>query len=80
MKDHLPWEPGKRLFWVCPVCEEVNAWAWEDAERFTKRTGKPCHVSTGSCFDDICGNRNCRAQIVEPDSPILAPCYTHSED
>ncbi len=76
-KDHLPW--FERLFWQCPKCLSINAWNWEDAERFIKRTGEGCHVSTGSCFDNICGNPKCRADIVKPDSPILAPCYTHLE-
>jgi len=35
-------------------------------------------VCSGSCFDNICGS--CHSNIVQPNSPILAPCYTHSED
>jgi hypothetical protein len=27
LHDHLPWEP-KRMFWVCPECEAINAWNW----------------------------------------------------
>jgi len=76
-KEHLPFEPHK-LFWICPECGSVNAFSHEDAERFTKKTGEPCSVSHGSCFEDICGN--CGRSIVAADSPILAPCYTHSED
>jgi hypothetical protein len=81
-KSHLPWEPEQsrrfRSFWICPECGEVNAWCHNDAIRFEKRTGRVCHVSTGSAFDNICGK--CRADIVKPDSPINTPCYTHLED
>lgn len=75
-KMHLPWD--SKLFWICPVCGSVNAFNNEDASRFEQKTGQVCFISTGSCFDNQCGN--CHANIVEPDSPILAPCYTHKED
>jgi len=77
MKDHLPWEP-KRLLWLCPVCDHVNAFSYEDADRATARLHTPVAICTGSCFDNICGH--CKSNIVEPDSPILSPCYTHSEE
>ena len=74
---HLPWRK-KSLLWLCPQCETINAWNWEDAERASKRLGVKVEVCSGSCFDNICGH--CGADIVNQDSPILAPCYTHSED
>jgi phage terminase large subunit GpA-like protein len=77
MKEHLPWET-KRWFWVCPECGQVNAFNWDDAERAIRLLKKEVKVCHGSCFDNICGG--CGANIVQPDSPILAPCYTHSED
>ena len=89
--EHLPWYPEGDLrlknkrslmrmpsLWVCPECGTVNAWNWEDAERASKRLGVKVEVCSGSCFDNICGH--CGADIVNQDSPILAPCYTHSED
>jgi hypothetical protein len=78
-KDHLPWDKG-RMLWVCPECGAVNAWNYEDAERASSKLKVPVAVSTGSCFDNRCGG--CHANIVHPDSPILAECYTHipSED
>jgi hypothetical protein len=82
-KDHLPWETGNLPctgpnLWICPECGKINAWNAEDAERASKKLNMPVDVSHGSCFDNICGG--CGADIVRPDSPILAPCYTHSED
>jgi hypothetical protein len=77
-KDHLPWStPNYRLsfLWICPECGEVNAWNYEDAERAAKRLKVEVKVSHGSCFDNFCGH--CGADIVKPDSPILAECYTH---
>lgn len=80
-KSHLPWETGKLIIggnlWVCPECGAINAWNPEDAERASKKLKRPVVSCTGSCFDNICGG--CHADIVKPDSPILAPCYTHSE-
>lgn len=76
-KDHLPWE-SNRLLWVCPECNTINAWNWDDAERASKKLGAVVSVCHGSCFDNVCGN--CKCDIVHPDSPILAPCYTHEED
>ena len=78
-RDHLPWEREKDLFWVCPECGTVNAYNWEDAERASRKLKQEIVVSHGSCFDNICGNWGCRADIVEPDSPILAEAYTHEE-
>jgi hypothetical protein len=83
-KDHMPWDypVGKKLrggyLWICPECGAVNACNYEDAERAQLKLKVKVYVSTGSCFDNICGH--CHANIVQPDSPILAPCYTHSED
>ena len=77
-KDHLPWEKNK-LFWVCPECGEVNAYSYDDAERASKKLkGVKVFICHGSCFDNICGN--CSSNIVKPDSPILASCYTHEGD
>jgi hypothetical protein len=78
LKSHLPWEGKNRLFWICPECGQVNAYNYEDAERASRLLKDEVKVSFGSCFDNICGG--CRCDIVNPDSPILAPCYTHSED
>jgi hypothetical protein len=83
MKDHLPWSTKNyRLsyLWVCPECGTINAWNYEEAERATKKLQAKglkvevvvCH---GSSFDNICGH--CHADIVKPDSPILAEAYTH---
>ena len=73
-KEHMPWEKN-RILWYCPQCESVNAWNSNDAERATKKLRVPVESSTGSCFDNLCGH--CGADIVKPDSPILAECYTH---
>lgn len=78
-KDHLPWEVKGQMLWVCPECGSVNAWNWEDSERAKARLGiKEVFISHGSCFDNVCGK--CQTNIGKPDSPINAPCYTHSED
>ena len=76
-KDHLPWEKGRSL-WVCPECGTINAWSHDDAERASKKLKCRVVVSHGSAFDNVCGR--CAADIVEPDSPIRAPCYTHEDD
>ena len=77
---HLPWECKGQLFWICPECGQVNAWNYEDAVRATARLKRDVAVSFGSCFDNICGNKQCGANIARPDSPINHPCYTHSGD
>lgn len=76
MKDHLPWESN--TLWVCPQCGGINAFNHEEATRAEAKCRQSVAVSHGSCFDNICGH--CGADIVKPDSPILSPCYTHSED
>jgi hypothetical protein len=73
-KDHLPWEKNRSM-WVCPQCGAINAWDHNDAERASIKLKTEVHVSSGSCFDNLCGH--CHADIVQPDSPILAECYTH---
>jgi hypothetical protein len=82
-KDHLPWDyPAKHLvggfLWICPECGTVNAWNYEDAQRASKKLKVKVSISHGSAFDNNCGH--CGVDIVHPDSPILAACYTHSED
>ena len=74
MAEHLPW--NKSDFWVCPECGAINAYNHDDAERASKKLKKTVVVCHGSCFDNICGD--CGSDIVEPDSPILATCYTHN--
>ena len=76
MKDHLPWE--SYYIWECPVCGTLNCWNDNDAQKVQKRTGRKVVICYGSYFDNVCGH--CHSNIVEPDSPILASCYTHSED
>jgi hypothetical protein len=72
-----PMNPSKDI-WRCRSCGAINAWNWEDAERYEKRfklePGTVKH-STGSCFDNICGG--CGTDFVRRDSPIRAVCYTH---
>jgi len=80
-KDHLPWSTKNYLLcylWICPECGTVNAWSWDDAERATAKLKVEVTCCSGSAFDNICGH--CHSNIVEPNSPILAPCYTHEED
>jgi hypothetical protein len=82
VKDHLPWETGNLPctgpnLWVCPECGGINAWNYEDAERAAAKLKINVVVCTGSAFDNLCGH--CYADIVKPDSPILAECYTHAE-
>ena len=82
-KDHLPWDlPTTHLvggfLWICPECRAINAWNYEDSVRAQLRLNETVTVCHGSCFDNVCGE--CGANIVRPDSPILASCYTHSED
>ena len=71
------YDPSRRI-WACMNCHEVNAWDWDDADYMNDRWKLNVKVSHGSAFDNICGH--CGADIVEADSPILHPCYTHSED
>lgn len=77
---HLPWDRKGQLLWICPECGQINAWNYEDAIRASARVKRDVAVSFGSCFDNVCGNRNCGANIVNSESPINHPCYTHSED
>jgi len=79
-KEHLPWDlPARHLvggfLWVCPECQGINAWNYEDAVRAQRKMNEQVEVCSGSAFDNICGH--CHADIVKPDSPILAECYTH---
>lgn len=72
MKDHF--DPKRRL-WQCPVCDSINAWNWQDAERAERMLNREVAISHGSCFDNVCGH--CHANFAEVDSPIMAECYTH---
>jgi hypothetical protein len=86
MRDHLPWSTKNwklSYLWVCPECGTINAWDWGEAERALKKLRAKglkvdkIAVSTGSFSDNTCGH--CHSDIVQPDSPILAECYTHIE-
>ena len=68
----------ERTLWECPVCKNINAWNYDDAERASKFLKVEVKVAHGSCFDNICGH--CGADLVHIDSPIRANCYTHEED
>ena len=61
--------------WECPGCGGLNAWNQQDADTHSKRSGKEVRISTGSCFDNICGH--CHTDFVRRDSPIRAEVYTH---
>jgi hypothetical protein len=78
-KDHLPWSTKNyklNYLWVCPECGEINAWNADEARRAAEKIKcTKIYLSHGSCFDNICGH--CGRDIVHPDSPILAECYTH---
>ncbi len=82
-KEHMPWGYPivKKLrggyLWICPRCGTVNAWNATDAARASKKLKADVVVCSGSAFDHICGE--CRVDIVQPESPINAECYTHEE-
>jgi hypothetical protein len=65
-------------FWKCNKCNSINAYNWTDAERASSLLKAEVFVSTGSCFDNVCGC--CHTDWVEIDSPINADCYTHNND
>jgi len=78
-KDHLPWSTKNyrlNFLWICPECGEINAWNEDEADRVQLKLKKArVFIAHGSCFDNVCGN--CGADIVKPESSILAECYTH---
>ena len=72
----------------CPACGAVSAYAWEDVNycpRADVDLGVPIderiyHIGAASCFEWECGNDSCGKSWTPIDSPLTAPCYTHSED
>jgi len=65
----------ERTLWECPVCLNINAWDWDEADRASRLLKVEVKCAHGSGFDNICGH--CGADLVHEDSPILAECYTH---
>lgn len=74
---------------ICPVCGELSAYAWQDTTAyeglgdiipggFKPQGGTIAHIPVASGFEWQCGH--CGRHLVEADSPINHPAYTHSED
>jgi hypothetical protein len=73
--------PGYKQFiqcnkpdFVCPFCGAHNFYCYWDSNVNEGRY----HCSEGSCFEATCGK--CKVTFSPANSPINAPCYTHSED
>ncbi len=70
----------------CPACGAVSAYAWQDVNYCPQASvdeGRPeservYHIGPASGFEWECGK--CRRSWTPADSPLTAPCYTHSED
>lgn len=75
---------------VCPACLEMSAHAWQDSTAYEQFTdgiipggfipskGSIAHVGASSCWEWECGH--CRAHVVDADSPLTCPCYTHENN
>lgn len=71
----------------CCACAGLSAYSYDlvnlDPEKVLfKSKGEQksmiAHIGASSGFEWECGH--CRANNVPVDSPLLHPCYTHSED
>jgi len=70
----------------CPGCGAISAYAWEDVnycpladvDEDVPESERVYHIGTASGFEWECGN--CGKSWTPVDSPLTAPCYTHSED
>lgn len=75
---------------VCPVCHELSAYSWNDCtgyEEFTDgiipggfkpEKGKIAHIGTASGSEFECGH--CKAHVMDANSPLNHPAYTHRDD
>jgi hypothetical protein len=75
---------------ICPCCHQMSAYSWDEANAYDEfpdgntppfwkpERGKIAHISTCSGYEWQCGH--CHSNIVEADSPINHPCYTHADD
>ena len=75
---------------ICPCCNELSAYCWNDTTSyddlgniipggFEPEKGTIAHIGTCSGLGEWeCGH--CKRHIVERDSVLNSPCYTHSED
>lgn len=57
---------------ICPVCGKLSAYCWDDA------TDPVAHIPACSGWEWQCGH--CGAHLMDADSPLNHPAYTHSED
>ncbi len=72
---------------VCPACGEMSAHAWCDvdqdaADAMDRLFGRPpagsvAHIPSSSAYEWVCGH--CGRHLVESDSPINHPAYTHAD-
>lgn len=62
---------------ICPVCSELSAYCYTDSHE-DEGPGFIGVITLASCFEWRCPH--CDSHIVDADSPINHPCYTHSED
>lgn len=72
---------------ICPCCEELSAYAWNETTAydhlgsivpggFKPEKGTIAHIGTCSGLGEWeCGH--CHTHLVEVDSPLNHPCYTH---
>jgi len=72
---------------ICPQCSGVSAYCWDDVSEdayeddslpYNPKQGTIAHIPTAGCWEWQCGH--CQAHLIEKDSPINHPCYTHEED
>ena len=75
---------------ICPCCNEKSAYAWQNTTSyeglgsiipggFKPKSGTIAHIGVSSGLGEWqCGH--CKEHMVELDSPLLSPCYTHAED
>lgn len=75
---------------ICPVCLELSAYAFQDTTAYDKFPNGNCPPSYKPAKDSIalisvasgdeweCGH--CGSHIMEANSPINHPAYTHEDD
>lgn len=74
---------------ICPICHELSAYSWYESDAydecgdiipggFKPKPGTIAHIGTASGDEWECGH--CKARLMDANSPLNHPAYTHSED
>jgi len=72
---------------ICPCCSGVSVYSWDnvsedayedDSLPYNPKAGTIAHIPTAGSWEWECGH--CKAHLIERDSPLNHPCYTHEDD